>query len=661
MVITVTERKIGVDFGTTTSAVYYANVYDDGTTQGHFLHFPDGHSNYVPTLIYKPADEGEVCFGWQAEARGDNDPEHLYGEFKMELLDSQKAEAAERRTRQFFKYMYKIYQNKAIQISGDEINSANTSTVVTYPAIFTDTQREILKKAAEDAGFPNVSMLTESEAAMWYASTTSSGESERILSHLGKSKITAMSIDMGAGTTDISVFEYDCDSKRVVSILGHSEDVKRNDSGREITFGGREIDGILADFYKRQIGPGLYENLGKGNAKLGERALLRDTQIFKETTVSRELNKGNAVPFPPSSLILPIMQLNPDAYSSMALNRERFEVISGKYLEQFNRLIENALEDAGKKSGEIDVVVLTGGHSVWHFVQDMLCSPGGPLKLNVLKVGGKQVWPIIRFEGEERVAVARGAAMWQPTMWQPSKSPEELYEVGENYYFGRNGVMQDYAEAVKWFCKSAEQGNAKAQCALGDCYRYGLGIEGDDYTNYDEAVKWYRKSAEQGYAEAQYALGCIYSHTERTIMQDDIEAVKWFRKSAEQGNNDAQCLLGVAYAYGRGVSQDYSEAVKWYRKSADQGNTHAIINLAECYEDGKGVPQDYIGALFWYRKGAEYGDPFCADMVREIEINSLSRWGNMSMWQSEEVDRAFAQICLEHLKYHIKRKYQKKG
>lgn len=33
-----------------------------------------------------------------------------------------------------------------------------------------------------------------------------------------------------------------------------------------------------------------------------------------------------------------------------------------------------------------------------------------------------------------------------------------------------------------------------AQNELGDCYYYGLGVE----QNYEEAVKWYRKSAEQG-------------------------------------------------------------------------------------------------------------------------------------------------------------------
>ena len=41
---------------------------------------------------------------------------------------------------------------------------------------------------------------------------------------------------------------------------------------------------------------------------------------------------------------------------------------------------------------------------------------------------------------------------------------------------------------------------------VGNCYRYGYGI----VKNYSEAVKWYRKAAEQGNAKAQYNLGSCY-------------------------------------------------------------------------------------------------------------------------------------------------------
>lgn len=48
------------------------------------------------------------------------------------------------------------------------------------------------------------------------------------------------------------------------------------------------------------------------------------------------------------------------------------------------------------------------------------------------------------------------------------------FELGVRYADGR-GVEQSDAEAVKWFCRAAEQGNAGAQNALGFMYYRGRG------------------------------------------------------------------------------------------------------------------------------------------------------------------------------------------
>jgi TPR repeat protein len=47
-------------------------------------------------------------------------------------------------------------------------------------------------------------------------------------------------------------------------------------------------------------------------------------------------------------------------------------------------------------------------------------------------------------------------------------------------YANGQGVPQDYAEAVKWFRKAAEQGNAMAQYNLGIAYANGQGVSRDD-------------------------------------------------------------------------------------------------------------------------------------------------------------------------------------
>lgn len=60
----------------------------------------------------------------------------------------------------------------------------------------------------------------------------------------------------------------------------------------------------------------------------------------------------------------------------------------------------------------------------------------------------------------------------------------------------------DFATALREWTPLAEQGHAKAQFNLGVMYDRGQGVTQD----YAEASKWYRKTAEQGDAAAQDKL-----------------------------------------------------------------------------------------------------------------------------------------------------------
>ena len=174
----------------------------------------------------------------------------------------------------------------------------------------------------------------------------------------------------------------------------------------------------------------------------------------------------------------------------------------------------------------------------------------------------------------------------------------------ENTREDAEGVEQSYEDAVKVerYRKAAEQGNARAQCNLGFCYKNGQGVE----RSYEEAVKWFRKSAEQGDADAQCCLGVCYRFGQG-VERNYEEAVKWYRKAVEQGDACAQCSLGFCYEKGIGVEQSYEEAVKWYRKAAEQGEADAQYCLGICYWNGQGVEQSYEEAEMWYLKAAEQG------------------------------------------------------
>ena len=126
---------------------------------------------------------------------------------------------------------------------------------------------------------------------------------------------------------------------------------------------------------------------------------------------------------------------------------------------------------------------------------------------------------------------------------------------------------QDNLDAVR---QAADQGDAEAQYNLGVMYNTGMGVLQDDA----EAVRWFRLAAEQGQAEAQFFLGVMYN-TGMGVLKDDAEAVRWFQLSADQGHASAQLNLGFMYALGRGVLKDDVLAHMWYNIAGANGDEAA--------------------------------------------------------------------------------------
>ncbi|WP_368500133.1 tetratricopeptide repeat protein, partial [Phascolarctobacterium succinatutens] len=60
-------------------------------------------------------------------------------------------------------------------------------------------------------------------------------------------------------------------------------------------------------------------------------------------------------------------------------------------------------------------------------------------------------------------------------------------------------------EAVKWYRKGAEAGNANAMANLGWMYDWGKGVD----QNAEETKKWYKKAADCGNAWAKEQLSSL--------------------------------------------------------------------------------------------------------------------------------------------------------
>ena len=99
------------------------------------------------------------------------------------------------------------------------------------------------------------------------------------------------------------------------------------------------------------------------------------------------------------------------------------------------------------------------------------------------------------------------------------------------------GFAADTPLAAEWR-KKAEAGEAKFQELMGECYADDASSDGIPL-DFAEAVKWFRKAAEQGRAKAQYNLGLMYAKGEG-VPKDLVQAHVWWNIAAAQGNEDAK-------------------------------------------------------------------------------------------------------------------------
>jgi hypothetical protein len=68
------------------------------------------------------------------------------------------------------------------------------------------------------------------------------------------------------------------------------------------------------------------------------------------------------------------------------------------------------------------------------------------------------------------------------------------------------GQPQDYVEALSWFYKAADHGNADAQENIGYLFQHGIGVQ----TDYRKAMSRFYKAAGQGNSNAENQLGWMY-------------------------------------------------------------------------------------------------------------------------------------------------------
>ena len=98
--------------------------------------------------------------------------------------------------------------------------------------------------------------------------------------------------------------------------------------------------------------------------------------------------------------------------------------------------------------------------------------------------------------------------------------------------------------------------------------------------DYASAMSWFQKAADQGYALAYSAIGDLYAQG-YGVGQDKGKALDYYKKAAAAGDADAgACLhLGQMYEQGKDVKADPAQAAVWYKKGADLGSAECAAAL----------------------------------------------------------------------------------
>ncbi len=220
-----------------------------------------------------------------------------------------------------------------------QVGSPITQAVITVPAYFNDAQRQATKDAGKIAGLEVLRIINEPTAAALAYGLDKVDHDEKILV-----------FDLGGGTFDVSVLELGDGVFEVASTAGDNH-LGGDDWDQRI------ID-WLADKFKADNGIDLR------NDKMA-------LQRLKEAAEKAKMELSSTTQ---TNINLPFITADDSGpkHLDYTLTRGEFERITKDLLDRTKKPVEQALKDAGLKTGDVDEVILVGGSTRMPAVQELV-------------------------------------------------------------------------------------------------------------------------------------------------------------------------------------------------------------------------------------------------------------------------------------------------
>jgi molecular chaperone DnaK len=218
------------------------------------------------------------------------------------------------------------------------LNEPITQAVITVPAYFNDSQRQATKDAGKIAGLDVLRIINEpTAAALAYGLDKKHDE-------------TILVFDLGGGTFDVSVLDVGDGVIEVRSTAGDTH--LGGDDWDE-----RIVQWLIAEFKKDQ-------GIDLGN----------DRQALQRLRESAEKAKIELSSVKETEINLPFITADSSGprHLQFKLSRSKFEQLTEDLVQRCRRPFEQALRDAGLKTGDLHEVILVGGATRMPMIQDLV-------------------------------------------------------------------------------------------------------------------------------------------------------------------------------------------------------------------------------------------------------------------------------------------------
>ena len=366
---------VGIDFGTSTTVVRYRV---DGSDVIQTIKDKNGVSDIIPSVIFKQFD-GRCLYGWEAIKRWHNDTEgDPIINFKMGLIDKNEKVRKEKAAyiEEFLKYVYGLFEQQT-----QRLNATEWDVYISYPAKWDSPSIQFMEEAVRKAGFSgNIQGKKEPEAAvvnhLHEYSNKIKGSGMLILNE----SINVLMLDMGAGTSDIVIFSLRINEQGKTII---EKQLPYPTVENPYLCGGSEIDVLLSEYVKDYLKRMNVKSYYDEDEDEDEDNLFKiyDVKMWKEDNLSSTL-KENGVAYFPNNLksSLHHMKNGKKADKEFTMRRYDFEEITKKHWENLYALISSAINEYKSKfdigAEDIDMLLLTGAHSLWYTVNNLFNGEG---------------------------------------------------------------------------------------------------------------------------------------------------------------------------------------------------------------------------------------------------------------------------------------------